>query len=180
MIAKKSSTQLLQESIIELISEKPFGKVTVTQVAQNCHISVSTFYNHYSDIYDLLRDVVFTLLRLQRHPHQEQLTLRSLIDEGVYVVEKYPDFCCHLLADRQQSDFQEAIQESLCSAAAVLLSDAYDIPLSDELQTSINIYLYGIFGYLSEYLQNSRPESHDHLLHRLLACAPFGLRNCLM
>lgn len=47
----------LQDSLIELMKEKPINKITIKQLCENADINRSTFYVHYSDQYDLLREI---------------------------------------------------------------------------------------------------------------------------
>lgn len=45
---------LLQEAIIELITEKGFDAITVGDIAERAMINRATFYRHYQDKYDLV------------------------------------------------------------------------------------------------------------------------------
>lgn len=40
----------------EMLEEMPFDKITVTELTKRAEISHNTFYYHYEDIYELLRD----------------------------------------------------------------------------------------------------------------------------
>ena len=44
----------LEESFKRQLSTKPFAKITVADIAQDCGISRMTFYYHFTDIYDLM------------------------------------------------------------------------------------------------------------------------------
>ncbi|MDO4345543.1 MAG: TetR-like C-terminal domain-containing protein [Eubacteriales bacterium] len=54
-------SQLTEKAIIQsflgLLKEKPFDKITVKDIVEDCGINRNTFYYHYADIYDLLRRV---------------------------------------------------------------------------------------------------------------------------
>lgn len=45
----------IEEAFILLLSQKHISKITIHDICQNAHISRTTFYVHYKDIYDLLR-----------------------------------------------------------------------------------------------------------------------------
>lgn len=47
----------LRETLASLLEEKPFHKITVTEICQRAHTSRITFYIHYSDKYNLLEDL---------------------------------------------------------------------------------------------------------------------------
>ena len=51
------SKKLIKESFIELLMEKPFDKITVTDIVNRANINRGTFYAHYSDINRLVHAI---------------------------------------------------------------------------------------------------------------------------
>ena len=51
------SKKLIKESFIELLLEKPFEKITVTDIVKRADINRGTFYAHYSDINKLTQAI---------------------------------------------------------------------------------------------------------------------------
>ncbi len=49
--------QVLKESFLELLLEKPAGQITVTEICHNADVNRTTFYMHYEDVYDLERKI---------------------------------------------------------------------------------------------------------------------------
>lgn len=49
--------QAIRESLIELMQEYPISKISVKMLCEAADINRSTFYAHYADQYDLLRQV---------------------------------------------------------------------------------------------------------------------------
>lgn len=47
----------LKKALIELLQEKAFDKITVTEICANANTSRITFYTHYDDKYNLLEDL---------------------------------------------------------------------------------------------------------------------------
>jgi len=45
--------RVIRDSFLELLSEKPVEKISVTEICNNADINRGTFYAHYSDPYDL-------------------------------------------------------------------------------------------------------------------------------
>ena len=44
----------LEESLKNLLLQKPLDKITISDIAADCGISRMTFYYHFKDIYDLV------------------------------------------------------------------------------------------------------------------------------
>ena len=47
----------IQNAFLELLNEKPLGKITVKDVSERCEINRNTFYYHYQDMLMLLEDM---------------------------------------------------------------------------------------------------------------------------
>lgn len=52
---------LLQQSLIRLMAEKEIKDITVKELSESADITRGTFYLHYSDIYDILRNMEYEL-----------------------------------------------------------------------------------------------------------------------
>lgn len=52
------SQQMIQEALMELAQTMPFQKISVSAIATAAGVNRSTFYEHYTDKYDLLEHVV--------------------------------------------------------------------------------------------------------------------------
>lgn len=50
----------ITNAFIELLGERPLDKITVTDIVSRCDVSRNTFYYHYSDIYALVEELLFT------------------------------------------------------------------------------------------------------------------------
>ena len=49
--------QAIMQTFMLLIDEKPFDKITVTDIVERCGINRNTFYYHYPDLYALVDDL---------------------------------------------------------------------------------------------------------------------------
>ena len=49
--------QAIRETLLELMEEKPFSRVTVTEVCRKAEMNRGTFYLHYLDLEDVLDDL---------------------------------------------------------------------------------------------------------------------------
>ena len=50
----KNTKQMLCDTLIQLSSQKPFSKITVSEIIKLCDVNRKTFYYHFADVYDLL------------------------------------------------------------------------------------------------------------------------------
>ncbi len=52
--------KIIRESFLSLLSERPFDKISVRDIAERSEISRNTFYYYYQDIYALTEDILET------------------------------------------------------------------------------------------------------------------------
>ena len=60
----RRTKHLIKQSLIELMYEKPFKDITVTDITKRADLNRGTFYLHYIDIYDLLSKIENEILNI--------------------------------------------------------------------------------------------------------------------
>ncbi len=50
----QTTKKALADSLKKKMSEKPFDKITITDIVTDCEVNRQTFYYHFKDIYDLV------------------------------------------------------------------------------------------------------------------------------
>ena len=59
----KYTKMVLKESLIDLLSQKDISAITIKQICEEADVNRTTFYTHYADQYDLLRQIEDELLQ---------------------------------------------------------------------------------------------------------------------
>lgn len=75
----------MAESLKKFMAKKPFDKITVRDILEDCDISRQTFYYHFEDMYDLLTWLFETELISLLQESENVLTW----DEGILLVLRY-------------------------------------------------------------------------------------------
>jgi AcrR family transcriptional regulator len=53
----KYSLMVIKDSFIKLLKQKPISKITIKEICDDADVNRATFYAHYSDQYDLMRQI---------------------------------------------------------------------------------------------------------------------------
>lgn len=70
--------QIIKESLVELMREYPISKISVKMLCGAADINRSTFYAHYTDTYDLLRQIQHEVIsELSEHISQRAFSEQS-------------------------------------------------------------------------------------------------------
>lgn len=181
MIVRKTTEELIVESLHELAAEIPVEKISVKDICDNCGISKSTFYNHFESILEL-RASTFqsSIIRQLGDPHDEggferHLTqyCRQFNELGPVIVNFNSD------GSRNYSSLQ--FTTDLYSKAlldyALARSGKKTLPKEDKL--AIRFYAHGIIACSIAWYKECGELTDAHR-DALLACMPESARPYLM
>lgn len=106
------SCRRLRRALAELMGAKPLAKITIQELCEQAGVSRGTFYAHYTDLYDLLRQLekelledfqkaVDELLRAkERNLHPVEITM------GIFqCLKQNADICVMTLGEHGDKDF---------------------------------------------------------------------------
>lgn len=120
--------KLLQDSLIALIKQKPFEKISVTDICQQAMVHRATFYSHFDDKYQLLNYCIqgffaaFNEVEDNSHSHDEYIDYFTSIALKVLIhMEKNREICIAFL-NQNVGTFEKIMAENLYNQ----LSDKYD------------------------------------------------------
>lgn len=111
----KYTTLLLKESLIELMQTRHISKISVKMLCETADINRSTFYAHYSDPYDLLRQLELEVIaEFESYLNQQKMTEAS--DSTVEVLRQLLEYAAQnadlfkvLLSENGDSEFDRDI-----------------------------------------------------------------------
>ncbi|WP_338066827.1 TetR-like C-terminal domain-containing protein [Evansella clarkii] len=94
---KKYTRLVLKESFIKRMQEKPISAITIKEVCSLADINRSTFYSHYTDLYDLLAQIEDEIIA----DLNETLSTYNYTkdEEAIQMTEKLLEY----IADNQES-----------------------------------------------------------------------------
>ncbi|AEC02423.1 TetR/AcrR family transcriptional regulator [Parasphaerochaeta coccoides] len=99
---------ILKESLVELMKEKPIGKITPTELCRHANMNRNTFYSHYDSPEDLLRSIEDELYEQIKHSIVNSLSkgdIFLLLSEICQAIHNNGDLCSVLLSEYGDKDF---------------------------------------------------------------------------
>ena len=114
--------QTIKDTFLELLKQKSFTKITVTEICKNAEINRGTFYLHYYDIYDVLSDIFNDMTQdmLTTVDHLFCLTINEQISN---FAQTYPT---NLKASSNEALlFMRRYRFANCSCFSCCFKDAY-------------------------------------------------------
>ena len=176
---RKSTKELLGESFLELIRQKPVNKITIANITGNCGMTPPTFYNHFHDKYDLMMwlyisDTKKIMGQIGRDGYQWRDTL---LDGMRYFAEHQTELLNAFTHTSGQDAFigylMRANVNFLCAEARKKIMTE-NIP--EDILLMIKIYCYGTVSYICEWIADNIPVSPEKAAEIMEKCLPEPLK----
>ena len=167
------SRKMIQTAFQELLREKPFEKITVTDIVNRADINRSTFYAHYPDVRGLVEVMMDNVVQksidlVADMDFREILAdptamLKGLLEIGMENLEVY-----RLLS---QSDF--ALRQVEFVKAAFLKKAVTELNIPEELRTSsrykvqISFFIGGILNTYQQWMLGNLDYSPETIMEHI-------------
>lgn len=120
---------VLQDSLIDLMKQKPISKVTIKEICENADINRTTFYAHFSDQYDLLRSIedqtlLYAKERLQSLLETDKNAAKLIIESIFDYFTENRDHIQVLMSEQGDIDFQKKLLHFIYEYCVTIPADA--------------------------------------------------------
>lgn len=174
-LSEKSVRDCFSTSLMELCREKPLAEITVAALAQNAGLTRQTFYNHFSNIDDLV------YYAGSRHLIMDDKTIvhsPACIRKSYEYVLEHKEFFTQLAVQSGPRSYQER-------AVRWLKKKTYESDLNDSMtpaerlraKTKIDLFHAGAAHVMFEWIANGFREPLEVLVDAVCDMLPDFMRN---
>lgn len=170
------SKHALKQALITLMDQKPFKRITISEIVELADLNRGTFYKHYQDkedlLNDLINDVFSDLTDSYRAPYHNQSTFYydRLSASAIKIfdhVAKYSTFYTIVIHDDALPGFLNKIGELLKDLSISDHIKDFDDPVIDhELMASYQSY--AILGLIVEWVKGGFKYTPTYMATQLL------------
>lgn len=164
-LRKEKTKTLLCDALIELLSEKDFEEIKLKEICDKAMVHKTTFYNHFSDKYDLL---YFTVRNVQVNvqmninesdPFKYYLNLAKLYIKNI---KENPKFYGKILTTNSNGYFLDIF----CQIYIDEVKDKIEKNKADIVPSNYmaKFYVTGIVSVVTEWFIKGMKESEDELI----------------
>lgn len=182
MIYRKSTKELLAESILELSKAKSIDKITIREIVENCGMTSGTFYNHFKDKYDLIAWIyLYQIEKMASDYVKSDSDWEQSLVEVLKMVNTERKFYKNALKNTsgQNSFFNATYLRSIELMKEIIL-EKKKAPLTKEELFYVDFYMKG-FGYSAvEWIVNELDYTEEELAAYLTQAIPEKLRKYLL
>jgi len=173
-----ATKKALAFSLKKLMRRKPFSKITVKELIEDCGVNRNTFYYHFSDIYSLLQwmlteetiDIVKQFDLLVDYEDAIRFIM-NYIDENDYIIN-----CVFDAMGREE--MKRFFYSDFISIISSLIDDAdqkSNMHLDPDFKRFLaNFYTNALAGTLIDYTK----EKHNRDKEKIMCCHIFAITHC--
>ena len=158
----------LDEALIALLEEKDLEYITVKEICQRAGVNRSTFYLHYTDIYNMLESVEDELFdeilhTIRTHPVSPfNKDSFPFIEDIFAILFDNREICAALLGPHGDIGFLHRIEEMLSQYSLAALREAFPERM-DNLKYTYAYCVAGGVGLIKDWLSHGCEESPQHM-----------------
>lgn len=163
---RKTRNQL-KNGLAQLMMEKNINEITVKELVETVDINRSTFYLHYSDIYNLLEVIEDEILQeIQTLIDENPMGVEDntfLFMEGIFtVLHENRDICMALLGENGDATFvhkmSSIIEKNAMQQLEMLFPD-----IKDELHYTFSFCMSGSMGIVKQWLFENNGDTPENI-----------------
>lgn len=163
---RKTKAQL-RSGLATLMQTKSINEITVKELVDLVDINRSTFYLHYTDIYNMLEQIennIFEEVRRAIDTHPIGITKNTFpfIADIFSILLENKEVCSALIGPNGDISFIHTIEAIICENSIKALEPMFPNAI-DDLKYSFSFCLSGCVGLVKTWLLKNNNESPEHM-----------------
>ena len=177
MADSNATKNALAASMKKLMRKKPFEKISVSDICEDCGINRKSFYYHFRDKYELVAWIYASGAEKSMGGQDGFMG----VDESaaaLNLVRRNRVFYKKAFADSSQNALWQYIQEYNVEMYSNMLKRHYGLSeLSEEVLFSLQYHCHGCLGLTYDWVMSDFPISAEELARRMTMVMPDVLKN---
>lgn len=159
----------IMDSFVKLLSEKPFDRITVTDIVADCQITRRTFYYHYADIYALTEAMLRSELERALEDYEETGNWEDAFIYGIRFVTENKRAVYHLYKSNHREElsrYLDRVSVEVMSRFVDKQAEGLDADARDR-QLVADFYRFALIGLVYRWLDDNMKEDPEELIRRI-------------
>ncbi|MEX3712264.1 TetR/AcrR family transcriptional regulator [Cytobacillus horneckiae] len=171
------SRSAIKQKFIELLQDKPFEQITISEIARETNYNRGTFYANFHSTEDLLKEIITETLNEMiiqiKYPYKsiKNVNIRKLPTADITLFKYFKDNSILyklLLSDHIRVDFRHQMSKAI--EDLFLAEYEYELPEDSELEPKW-LYIYranGIAGFIIRWIEEDFPTSPEYMAKQIV------------
>lgn len=171
----------LEQSLKNLLQQKPLSKITISDITEDCGISRMTFYYHFKDIYDLVEwacaeDATRALQNKKTYDTWQQgfvQIFHAVRENKVFVMNVY-----RCVNREQVEKYLVPLTDQLIMGVITERAAGMTVREADQ-QFIAQVYSYAFVGIMLDWIRDDMRADPEELVNRLAMVIRGGITQAL-
>ncbi|MDR0707537.1 MAG: TetR family transcriptional regulator C-terminal domain-containing protein [Treponema sp.] len=154
--------KVLRDSLIELMRKKPITQITIKEICDLADIGRTTFYAHYNDQYDLLKNIQDETFAHFEEMHEFPFDVKPSQREVMAHGEKMADYIAQnkdsiqvLLSENGDISFQKRFVAKFVNNGKKAIKRIFKEPVDEKTERAYSVFfVHGTIALLQDWLKN--------------------------
>lgn len=158
--------QLIVEALVELLMEKPFEDISITEITERACVARRSFYQNFTGRHEALRTYIYVLFTefTSFHGSDEERLPTQYVEDFFAFWSKHDGFLRALQRDGM-FDFLASYTRSLLSSwSNYHIKQGFDLDLNDRETEYFSVFsTMGLFALLSRWITDGMEETPEQM-----------------
>lgn len=162
----KKTEELIINTFLELVEEKPLDKITIQDIADQCGINRNTFYYHFDDIYSLIETIFSNHLKKIEQMFEDGASWSECSEIALKFLIENRRAIRHIAFSMSRSQLDHYLFVVFKKIFTEYLLDNFIVDISDEkFDDLILFYTYAVIGCIvHNFIENNNNVDLSNLL----------------
>lgn len=160
---------------------KPMNKITINDIAEQCHINRMTFYYHFEDIYDLLNWMLINHLIIKYEPKESFDNLGEEIKILLHKTAENKNIISNIITHGGREHLEAFAKKQIGDLFKTVLDDmTQEIKISEE-NKSLIVYIYrtSFSALFTDWIKSGMKNTPDTVIRRFERLIRGTMRQCI-
>ncbi len=159
----------IENTLYELVGQKPLGEITVTDIIETCGISRSTFYYHFHDMNDLIEWTITEHFNKILGKNRTYATWQDGFKAILHEVEQEKEYIFAIYATMDHSLMEYYLEGLVFKLLMSVLKekDPEDKVSYEKKEFIVNFYKRGFIGITIDWVKSGMKQDPDELIDDL-------------
>ncbi len=180
-MAKQYSKLIIREEFVKLLNEKPFNKISITELVKNCELNRNTFYYYYSDIYAVLTEVFEDELAKITSGYYDGKTWNDTLLQATHFARENKRAVFHVYHSMQREELEKFLYTFVERILKKFIDDECAGMAVDDFDEALVVKFFqmALTGMLIEWISDGMKQDIDFIIARMSLLLEGNIKNIL-
>lgn len=167
----------IKKSFMEILEQKNFSEITISEIVQRANYNRGTFYAHFESKDDLLEKIIqetlMEMVKVIRHPYASEkfVNMEELNPDSLAIFQYFKEnhYLYHiLLSNHIQVDFRYR----MANAIEQLFKEEYQYDENEIKGVDIHLFYtyraHGIVGIIIHWIEDNYPQTIEYMSRQII------------